>query len=313
MARHKPKPTKPDEEPDLPTTADGAKLDSWLSDRIMETVNRQMQQFYIDRSWVIAEGLFSALSRDPYLRIAFTKKFADAVLASGHPVTKKIYKGIRHVLEHSIAHGAHVGDVAAHGFVHTFGQGAWHSVATGLGASLLHALGPVIAKLVATHVTAAWFMHAMAAAWKHVIVHSVLGGMAAAAAPFFFHMSLHAFLAVATPLIVIPIALAQIFMFPGKLAKEVAPNVRAAVGEVLKGNGEYCFRNQNRSALGLFAEQAFEKGCSKLVKKMVEDQVEGIPFVEKVLKTTKQWCKEQTEVQLVREFPEHEIPKAWDA
>ena len=328
MARYKPKPTqvgvKSSEpaEPDLPTYK-GAALDSWLSDRITETVDQQMQLFYQSHSPVIASGLLSALSSDPYLRIAVTKKLADAVRASGRPLTKRIYKTLRHVLEHSIHSSAHVASAAAHGFTHAFGHGAWASIAAGLTQSMSTILVHVLGKLILHHVSGQAFLHIIYGALHHVLIHSVLVGLAAAAAPFFLHMSVHSLMAVATvaaiPLVA-AVALFHIAKFPERLAKEVAPKVRAAVEEVLKGQHDGNFRSNNRSALEMIVDDMFnDVSLEKIASQVLADEVEGVPFVERTLGAAREWASEQVEedveggkVEIVQVGMGHAALKAWE-
>lgn len=169
IARHKTTGVPQGAEPDLPEYKN-AKLDSWLSDRITRTVDQQVQLFYKERAGIISAGLFPALQNDPYLRVAVTKKFADAVLASGRSITKIIYKSLRHALEHSISSAAHLTDTAAQGFISAFGEGAMHTVAMGLTVSLGHVLTGVLAHVIGHHATAHLLSQALTAAWHHVVL-----------------------------------------------------------------------------------------------------------------------------------------------
>lgn len=114
MARHNAKEVPEGADPDLPEYKN-AKLDSWPPDRVTQTGDEQLQLFYKERADIIAARLFLALHNDPYLRVAVTRKFANTVLASGRPITKNIYKSLRHALkfEHCILSAAHLTDTAA--------------------------------------------------------------------------------------------------------------------------------------------------------------------------------------------------------
>ena len=95
---------------------------------------------------------------------------------------------------------------------------------------------------------------------------------------------------------VVALAVYKCKTFPRKLADEVAPQVRGKLVRGFEEGDDGTFREQNKSILTAMVRDAFDKGCRNLVKKVIEDGVQGLAVVKDVEEAAKEWVEQKTEV-----------------
>ena len=259
----------------------GAKLDSYLTEPILDRVTQVWTEHYQANSALIADGMVAKLQDDPRILKELMTQIAAALRSTGSPLTEHMYRAVYHILTQEVS--SHVSqhsmaEVSQH-VATTLSSSAGQHVVASVSASLVTALAHVLGKLLLKHIGTAAFKTAVVGFVKKMIIKSVVTGV-------FTSIAASAGVATTGSLllwIVVPVIAAfaayEIHEFPRKLAGKVAPQVRAGVG------GE--FRASNESALQAIFQQAVVGNLTQIAGIVAADS----DFVQTVEEAAKEWVE----------------------
>ena len=247
------------------------KLDSYLSQPIIEKVTSLHAQFLRSHGNILGSYAIYRLRNNSAVRRQFAREFASSVRQAGKPLSDELAKSLIHLIHLQLSSNipSDLSQQLGNALTHVAGTTAIASF-TSLTA---HAFQGVVTKVLAKFAIATSLKSALTIMSK-IVGKTVLTSVAAFLGS---HLTAHGVgIAGALPvyLAVLPIAAIftahQIDEFPEKLAKKIAPDVRAVM------SGE--FRERNRSVLVEIGLDTLKDGgrmvCDALIKESgVKDRV----------------------------------------
>jgi hypothetical protein len=241
-------------------TYNGHKLESALTDPIVEIVQDKYSEYFESHSGDISEALMKMLVEDKVVLQSFlgmvTDKIAPKLTAYAR---KKLVHALMHHIQQSLSQSSH----------HMISQQVTHLTATATGHQVAIVVSHLLLKLVALNLKYLITKLLTTAAAKEIIFVLVKKYVAAAILAAVVHF-LAAHLGMATGAsimwvllpIMVGILARQIYLFPKKLGSNVSQSVKAE----LSGK----FRDVNKTALQTIFDEAFRG--DKLVNAIINDK-----------------------------------------